>query len=88
MDAVLGRCAEDEEGVSGKDALYGRGVSSQGIKEGFVVEGVKGVVSVQQLGVSIPTGARLCSPVPGCLCSSSLRCSPAAAITASPEMPQ
>lgn len=43
-----GLLLQDEEGVSGKDALYGRGVSRQRVKEGFVVWDLKGVVSVQQ----------------------------------------
>lgn len=43
-----GLLLQDEEGVSGKDALYGRGVSSPRVKEGFVVEGVKGAAAVQR----------------------------------------
>lgn len=38
-----GLLLQDEEGVSGKDALYGT-VSSQRVKEGFVVEDLKRVV--------------------------------------------
>lgn len=36
-----GLSLQDEKGVSGKDALYHRGVSSQRPKKGFVVESVK-----------------------------------------------
>lgn len=77
-----GLLLQDEEGVSGKDALYGRGVNSRRAKEGFVVEDGKGVVSVQQFRaaaiVGFPQEPGSTLQVLWCLCSSSPKCFPAA----------
>lgn len=94
-----GLLLQGEEGVSGKDVPYGKGVNSQRAKEGFVVEDGKGVVSVQQFRAAAVVGCQHAFPQePGstlqvlrCLCSSSpkrfqlLSALPSAA---PPEMPQ